>query len=385
MKSKNVLVVINLLGSAKNFVGNQFKYLSEHGYNMHLVCSPHPELKEFAMRQGISYEAIQLNRQFTPWQDFKSLWKLCKYIKKHNIDTVIGHQVKGRLLATLASFIVRVPNVIIFAHGAVFETAKGVKKSLLIAESKLESLLSDKIICVSNYIKELRLQNKIDAPEKQFLLGLGTCGGIDTKNLFNPDLVEPAIKNTLQEKYELSNCDFVIGFVGRLVRDKGVVELIDAFNIVKEQNPDKSIKLLIIGNPETRNRLPEATLEIIKSTRDIVYTGHVPHENMPALYLCMDCLVLPSYREGFGMCNIEAQAMGIPVLTSFSTGSRDSIVNELTGFYVKIDSNDIAARINHLLNSGKILDIGNAGKKWVRTNFDHYVIWPHLVKLLESF
>lgn len=88
---RKVLVVINLFSSAENFVGGQFGYLRENGYEMHLICSPDDRLDEFARRQGINYQAIPLNRQLTPWQDLKSLISICRYIRRYKIDTVIGH------------------------------------------------------------------------------------------------------------------------------------------------------------------------------------------------------------------------------------------------------------------------------------------------------
>lgn len=384
-RAKNILVVINLFGSAENFVGGQFKYLSDNGYKMHLICSDDPKLSNFAKEQDIEYEAITLNRQLTPWEDVKSLFRICKYIKRNNIDTVIGHQVKGRLLSMMASAITGVPNKVIFAHGAIFETSKGFKRKILIWESRFESLLADKVVCVSNYIKNLRIDYKIDKPCKQVILGSGTCGGIDTINMFNPDLISENQLKSLKLKYGIGDKDFVIGFVGRLVRDKGVVELVNAFEILKKRNSDKSIKLMIVGEPENRDGLPVDILKVLQSSSDIIYTGRIQHEGMPIQYLCMDCLVLPSYREGFGFCNIEAQAMGIPVLTTSITGCRDSIVDGKTGLYINLEPSDIANKIELLFNNKLRMKLGQEAKEWVDEKFDHSQIWPHVKYLLQSF
>lgn len=383
--SRNVLVVINIFESAENFVGGQFKYLTENGYKMHLICSDDPKLSNFAKEQGIEYEAITLNRQLTPWQDLKSLFRICKYIKRNKIDTVIGHQVKGRLLSMIASLITGVPNKIIFAHGAIFETSKGFKRNILIWESRIESFIANKVICVSNYIMNLRIENKIDKPSKQIILGAGTCGGIDTVNRFNPELISEGQLKSLKLKYGIYEQNFVIGFVGRLVRDKGVVELINAFEILKKRNKGKSIKLMIVGEPEKRDGLPAHILKALQFSTDIIYTGRIAHDDMAIQYLCMDCLVLPSYREGFGFCNIEAQAMGIPVLTTSITGCRDSIVDGKTGLYIKLEPIDIADKIELLFNDKKRRHLGQEAREWVDKNFDHTQIWPHVKYLLQTF
>lgn len=358
--------------------------MTDNGYTMHLMCSPADDTEKFAHQQGIQYFPVILNRQLTPMQDLKSLIMICRYIRKNHIDTVIGHQVKGRLLATVASLLTRVPNVIIFAHGAIFETASGLKRKLLILESKLESVLSDKVVCVSKYIKDLRIEYRIDRPEKQIILGAGTCGGIDTNNRFNRELINPDDIAELKKKYAICQCDFVIGFVGRLVKDKGIVELIDAFNIMKRRNPNQSLKLMIVGPQEKRDGLPDSVLHVLQDSPDIIYTGHILLDDMPKQYCCMDCLVLPSHREGFGFCNLEAQAMGIPVLTSHITGCRDSIINGLTGLYIELNSGDIADKIEIMLDVTKRQKMGEEGSKWVKENFDHTKIWPHVKKLLEE-
>lgn len=381
---KRVLVVINLFSSAANFVGGQFKYLSDQGYDMHLICSPDDRLHDFARAQGISYQPFPLNRQLTPVQDAKTLFHICRYIRRHKIDVIIGHQVKGRLLATLAGFLMRVPHVIIFAHGAIFETAKGLKRRLLLAESKLESLLSDKVVCVSTYIRDLRLKCHIDRPSQQLILGAGTCGGIDTVTRFNADLITDEECKQQKELYGITPEDFVVGFVGRLVKDKGIIELVEGFQKLKKLHPHLSFKLMIVGTPEKRDGLPAEVLEILQNSPDIIYTGQIPLDKMPLQYMCMKCLVLPSHREGFGFCNIEAQAMSIPVLTSEITGCRDSIINGKTGLYIDLSPEDIARKISVLTDESVRKAMGKEGIIWVRNNFDHTKVWPYVKSMLDS-
>lgn len=383
MKSnkKNVLQVINLLNSAKSFIGNQFSYLNDNGFEMHIICSPDEGLPSFAKDQGISFYGVQLNRQVTPWQDLKALIKICKYINKNNIGTIIGHQAKGRLLTVLAGRIMRVPNIIIFAHGSIFETSTGIKRKILILENKFESICAHKVVCVSRFVSNLRLQNKIDRPEKQFILGKGTCGGIDTQKKFKPQLVTETEKDALMDKFSIRKEEFIIGFCGRIVRDKGIVELVEAFKILQTKYPKKNIKLMLVGGYENRDSIPTMYAEYIKTHPNIILTGFIK-KRIELYYSIMSVLVLPSYRDGFGMSVIEASAMKIPVLASDITGCFETLKDGYTGFHVKINAEDISSKIERLLSPHVRKELGENGRTWVVENFDHLKVWPHLLDVI---
>lgn len=381
---KKVLHIINLFSSASNFIGGQFKFLTDSGYEMHLICSPDPEILEYSKEQGFKYKEIVLERQLSPKNDLKALIEIIKYIKKNKIDTVICHQAKGCLLGAIGAKIAGVKNILILEHGALYETASGLFRKALIAECRFVCYLATRVICVSPYILELGITNKTSRPEKRCLLGSGSCGGIDTINMFNPDLIDTNNIDLLKEKYDISPDDFIIGFAGRLVRDKGIIELLEGFNIINSRFPGKTIKLMIIGQPEKWDGLPEETLNQLQSNKDIIYTGQVPRNEMPNLYSCMDILILPSYREGLPTCNLEAQSMRIPVVTTAVSGSRDSIVNEKTGLYCQLTGESIAVQVEKLFDEDLRKRMGEEGRRWVSKNFDHTKVWPHMKALLDS-
>lgn len=382
LNKKNVLEVINLFVSAKSFIGNQFSYLNDNGFNMHLICSPDDNLSEFANQQNIEYKAVNLNRQLTPWQDLKALISICKYIKKNDIGTIIGHQTKGRLLSVLAGIIMRVPNIIIFAHGSIFETSTGLKRKILILENRFESHFAHKVVCVSNFVANLRLENKIDKPHKQFILGKGTSGGIDTQNKFNPELISEIEKDDLRQKLGIKKDDFVIGFSGRIVRDKGIVELVDAFKILQTKYQDRSIKLMFVGVFENRDSIPALYADYINSHPNIIFTGYVK-SRIELYYSIMSVLILPSYRDGFGMSVIEASAVEIPVIASSVTGCYETLVDGHTGFHIIITPEDIIAKIERLFDSLISKELGENGRVWVVNNFDHLKVWPYMIEVIN--
>lgn len=383
-KNPKILHVINLFGSAENFIGGQFLYLKQEGYDMHLICSPDPRLHEFCSQQACSPSPVVIERQISPKKDLKALIHIYKYIKKNKINTVICHQAKGVLLGVVAAKLACVKNIIILEHGALYETLKGKMRKIVIWEYKFVSHLAKKIICVSPYVLELGIKNKTSKPEKRMLLGSGSCGGIDTINFFNPKLINKSDIIELKKRYSISEDQIIIGFVGRLVRDKGVVELLEGFKSLKSKFQDKNIRLLIVGSPEKRDGLSEDILNELNSNPDIVFTGKFPRSEMPKLYSLMDILVLPSYREGLPTCNLEAQAMEIPVITTKVSGTRDSIINGKTGLYCDLNGEDIANQVEKLFDVDIREKFGKAGREWVSENFDHTKVWPHMKSLLDS-
>lgn len=379
-----VLEIINLFSSAKIFIGGQFRYLKDNGIDMHLICSPDDELDQFSQDQQIKkYEAIAINRQLSPVKDLIALYRICKFIHTNKINVLIGHQPKGTLLTVLAGIIMRVPRVILFAHGTFYETETGIRRFLFINLERFLSFFAEKIICVSDFVAEIRKSLKIDKPGKCVILGSGTCGGIDTINKFNPELTEPGKLRKLRNKLGIDQNDFIIGYSGRIVRDKGIVELIDAFQILIKKHPALSIKLLLVGDAEKRDAIPDSYLKIINNNPNIIKTGFI-REGMEYYYALMSILILPSYRDGFGLSLIEASSMQIPVLATNITGCRDAIREGVSGHYIQLDPNDIANKIEIYFDKGLAAAIGNTGRKWVTQNFDHEVIWPYMLSILTK-
>ena len=190
----------------------------------------------------------------------------------------------------------------------------------------------------------------MDNPQKQVVIGHGTCNGIDTKNKFNPSLVSDEERFQIKRNLGLSEKDFVVGFCGRIVRDKGIIELSKAIEILAKRHPNKSIKLLVIGAFEKRDAVPQITANFLQTSPLVKFTGRVLFNEIQKYYTPMNVIVLPSYREGFGLVTAEAGAMGVPAIVSRSTGCLDSIVEGQTGLYTDIDPNDIADKIEFFFN-----------------------------------
>ena len=343
--NKNILHVVNIYFVLPYFVGGQFKYFRNRGFRFHVVCSASEYLDGYAKENGFNYRVLPVLRSINILQDFKTIIGICRYIKEKQIGIIVGHTPKGGLLSMVAGWLMRVPNRIYFRHGLVYQTSYGLKRFILMSVDRLASLCATKIVCVSPSV----LQQSIE------------------------DRLAPLMK----EKWGIDNNDWVIGYSGRLVRDKGIIELVRAFRNVKKDNPH--YKLLLVGMFEVRDALPDDIQQDIKSDSQIVWTDF-QNSDMEYFYSMMNVYVLASYREGFPTGVLEAQSMEVPVITTRATGCCDSIQEGLTGLFVEHDVNQLAAAICHIHNGGTSID-GKKARTWVRNNFENHIVWKEIEKL----
>ena len=378
---KNILHVVNIYFVIPYFIGGQFRYFRQKGYNLHVVCSPSCYLKDYAKEQNFDYREIPVLRSIAPLQDIKSIIHICRYIKEDkDIGIVVGHTPKGGLLAMLAGWLMRVPQRIYFRHGLVYQTAKGLKRFILITVDRIASRLATKIVCVSPSVLQHSIEDRLAPVRKQLILGKGTCSGIDTQGKFNPANINARKLSEMKRQWGIAESDWVIGYTGRLVRDKGIIELVEAFRILKEYDP--RFKLLLVGMFEIRDALPEDVQQDIRNDPQIVWTDF-QNVDMEYFYSMMNVYVLASYREGFPTGVLEAQSMEVPVVTTRVTGCCDSIQEGVTGLFVQHNARELAACV-FKIRDGKTEISGAQARAWVVDNFDNLKVWREIEKLFED-
>lgn len=375
----NILHVVNIYFVIPYFLGDQLLFFRERGYKEYIICSPSDEIKHYAKSHLFNYKEVSIERKISIWKDFKAILSTCRYIHKENITIVTGHTPKGALIAMIASFIMGTPIRIYFRHGLVYETATGFKRKLLVWMDRLTSKLATKIVCVSPSICKKSIEDHLNPFNKQLLLSKGTCNGIDISKFNRTTLNEEQVR-VLKNKLGLDKYNFVIGFTGRLVRDKGIIELVQAFEILSKRY-DK-VALLLVGMLEERDALPIEIVEYIRMNSAIISTGYVENSKIEYYYALMDVFVLPSYREGFPTSILEASSMQLPVVTTKVTGCIDAIIEDETGMFVENDSLDITKAIEkYAINRELRKKHGSNGRKFVEKNFDQHLIWNEIEKL----
>lgn len=375
--------IFTVFSTAESFFDGQFKYLTDQGGEIILVSSNHNNAKDFSIRNNIRFVPIEMPRAMSPLTILKAIRAIIILIRKEKPDVIFGHTPVGALCAMIAAKWCGIKNRVYYRHGVIYTTMKGFKRKVFQLEEIFVSSLSTSIINVSHSLSRLAIHDNLNPENKQYVIGHGTCGGINAKTLFNPELIESHILELKRKYFNLENVDIVFGFCGRICSDKGIPELIDGFELFQEQNPDIKSKLLLVGDFDLRDGLSKAKLDQIKNNKNIIITGKQEKEIIPYLYILMDVFVFPSHREGFGMCVIEASAMQKPILVSRSHGCEDSIIEHKTGEYIDLTPQGICKGMNIMLNKEVRISLGKSGREMVLKWYDFMIMWP-LVKELYN-
>jgi glycosyltransferase involved in cell wall biosynthesis len=380
LNKKKILNVVSVYFSVPFFFGDQLKYFKLKGYDIHLVCSPSDKIEEYAYRQGVKFKEFTILRKISLLQDVKTVFALYNYIKKNNFDIVVGHTPKGALIAMLASFLARTQKRIFFRHGLVYETKTGVSKQLLINIERFTSLLSTTVVCVSPYLVNKSISDRLTSKKKLKLLNIGSCNGVDVLAKFKPINILQEKVDSFKFKFNISEEKYVIGYVGRLVKDKGIAELVNSFiNLKLKYN---HIKLLLVGPYEDKDGLSDDIRNVVKNDCDIITVGHID-DDIEYYYSLMNVFILPTHREGLGTSILEASSMCLPVLTAGHTGSRDAIIDGFTGSYIKIDALDIGEKLEkYIVNPNLYIQQGINGRNHMIKNFRQELIWDEIEKTL---
>ena len=373
---KNILHVVNIYFVLPYFIGGQFAFFRQKGYRMFAVCSESEYLDGYAREQGFGYKVVPVKRSFSVKQDVKSIRQICSYIRENEIGVIVGHTPKGGLLAMLAGWLMRVPRRIYFRHGLVYETSHGLKRFVLMTVDRISSACATKIVCVSPSVLQRSIEDHLAPADKQLVLGNGTCSGIDTQGKFCPEKINGDHLAAMRRRWGIADGDWVIGYTGRLVKDKGIIELVSAFRKLKKRY--RNMKLLLVGMFEVRDALPEDIQDDIKNDPQIVWTDF-QNTDQEYFYAMMNVYVLASYREGFPTGVLEAQSMGVPVVTTRVTGCRDAIVEGRTGLFAEHSADSIAEAITEI-HDKKVVS-GTAARKWVVEKFDNLIVWNEIEKL----
>lgn len=379
-----ILQTFSITSTPFSFFDGQFKYLTEHGYNIHMMCSYGIGVEDFSLRNGITYKENEFTRSLTPIKDILAFYRLCAYLKKEHFDVVVGHTTKDSLLLMIGAWLCKVKHRVYFRHGLLYTTQKGFKRYILLLEEKFVSAFATKIVNVSPSLAKIAIEDKLNASNKQCLIRKGTCGGIDAKSMFNPAIINKEKREELLRKYKLEDCDLVFGFCGRFCKDKGIEELVEAFNLFKKEHREIKTKLLLIGTLDTRDNISTSLYNILNMDPTIVITGFVERKKIPYYYSLMDIFILPSHREGYPTVVLETSAMELPVLTTKAHGCIDSIEDGVTGLYIPFEPQGICSVMDQLLDINKRKEMGVNGRKRVLENYDYSVMWPEVLQMYQS-
>jgi len=360
------------------FFTGQVGYMNSKGFEVHALSSPGEYLDRFASSEKASIHAVMMHRRITPLRDFNAIFKIWKILRKIRPEIVHAHTPKGGLLGMIAAFLARIPIRIYHIHGLPFMTSKGLKRTLLRCCEKVSCFLSHKIFCVSSSIRDVTIEEGLCPASKADVLLNGSINGVDAMGRFNPAVSGEQDRMKVRRKYEIPDEANVVGYVGRVVYDKGLVELAQAWEILREEFKD--LHLLIVGPFEPQDPLPPSVYQLLHSEDRIHLTGHL--DDIPPLYAAMDIFVLPSHREGFGLAASEASAMELPVVATRIPGCVDAVQDGVTGTLVApCDGKALADAIRRYFKDPEFSrEHGKAGRVRILKDFQPQAIWKELEK-----
>lgn len=371
----NVLHVVNISFVIPYYLGSQIEYIKNNNINLFIACTPSSHLFDYAKEKGFNAIGVNILREISIIEDLKAVFRLVRLIKEEKIEVVIGHTPKGALIGMMAAYLSGTKKRIYFRHGLVYETSRGFKRMVLKTVERFTGFLASRVICVSPSVLEISNKESLSNACKNIILNKGTCNGIDAEKTFNKRNVSDLILKELKIKYKLSREDRVIGYVGRLVNDKGINELVSAWKKIIEVH--KNVKLLLAGPFEQRDSIDEAIKSFIMEEPSIIHTGLI--NDVVTHYALMDIFILPSHREGFPTVVLEASAMELPIITTNVTGCKDAIVEGETGRFTSINPDAMVKDIEYYLDNPEQAKIdGKNGRKFVIDNFKQLTIWREI-------
>lgn len=293
-------------------------------YDVVAVSTPDHELQEIAQREGIRVIGVPMSRPIAPLRDLVSLWRLIRVFRRERPTMVHSITPKAGLLSMIAAWICRVPVRLHTFTGLVFPTATGLKQRILILTDRITCACATHIVPEGEGVKADLINYNITRKPLQ-VLGYGNIRGIDLDHYRrSPEVMEKAL--TLR-KPNL----FTFVFIGRVVRDKGIDELVEAFSLLHSEHPQT--RLILVGRAEDNlDPVSQNTRRTIASHPAIEAVGN--QSDVRPWLAASDALVFPSYREGFPNVVIEAGALDLPSIVTDINGSREIIVHGQNGIIV---------------------------------------------------
>lgn len=379
MKHKKLLRCITSSVSY-DLTKGQLRYLREHGYEVIGISGPPMgRSEEAAESEGIRTIVVpDLVRPISISNDLKALFELIRVIRKERPDIVHANTPKGSLLGMMAAWWCRVPHRIYTVTGLRFETATGKFRWLLKTMERITCACATKVIPEGEGVKKTLIREQITKKPLQKIHN-GNINGIDLEYFSRT----PEIQGTAQELRAQIGGDFIFVFVGRIVRDKGMIELVDAFERLNKEHP--SSRLLLVGSTEPElDPLPDATSTKLESNPNIYQAGW--QTDVRPWLVASDAFAFGSYREGFPNVVLQAGAMSLPSVVTDINGCNEIIIEGKNGYIVpKQDSEALYQGMKKLYEDrAKTKEMSEVAREMIATRYKQEDVWQATLEMYQS-
>lgn len=378
MVQKKICSVTTIAMSTQTFVLESMKEMQKRGWDVTLICNMNQQLID-KIPEGMHYYNVPMERSFSLTAAIKSTWQLIKIFRKERFSIVQYGTTHAALFGSFAAWLTRIPVRIHLQWGIYNFWEMGMVGKIYKFVEWITCWFSTTIRPVSH--KNLKVAEEIGLfkPGKGKVLGEGGTIGVNLNDYPLDKKAEWC--NAIREKYGIESDSYVFGFIGRLSKDKGNNELIQAF---KDICDGKNMTLLLVGPDE--GTLDKELSEWAHQSKQVVFTGGVPHDDMPKHLAAMDVLVHPTYREGFGMVLQEAMAMEVSIITTDIPGPSEVIEEGVSGVLVPAkDEVALAKAMDDFYgNQTKAAEYGKNGRKRAEKYFNRPIMIDNICKDKEE-
>ena len=372
---KKICFVTTVHGTLRSFVLKFAQYLhNEIDCQIHFICNPNEEFQQM-LPDYIHFHPVPMKRGIS-LGGIRAMLQMRKIFKQERFDLVQYSTPNASFYASVAAKTARIPVRLYCQWGMVYVSMKGIKRFIFKSIEKLTCRLSTHIEPDSFGNLRFGLEEKLYPEGKGSVVWNGSTGGIDLQQF---DIAQKQLWRTeIRAKYGIPENVFLYGFVGRITRDKGINELLAAFQTVLKAHP--TARLMLVGGIECESLLDKERLLWARNCPNIVFTGN--QRRIERFYSALDAFVLPSYREGFGSVVIEAEAMEVPVIATQIPGPAEAMQKDYTGLMVpKQDVNALADAMCRLYeNPALCAKFGNAGRIYVEDRFEQQAFYRYTLE-----
>ena len=380
---KKIIRTSTIALSLNYLLKGQLRFLQQH-YQIVAVSGADEHLLQVAEREKVATISLCMERNISPVKDIRSLFQLYFLFRKEKPLIVHSITPKAGLLTMTAAYFAGVPIRMHTFTGLIFPSRKGIMQKLLIAMDKVLCYCATNIYPEGEGVKADLIKYKITGKELKIIAN-GNVNGIDLSD-FNQELFSDAQKQALKDSLGIGAVDFVFIFIGRLVGDKGINELIVAFERLAAETAN--VTLLLVGPFEAKlDPLSPQAMQQINNIEQIISVGF--QKDIRPYLAISDCLAFPSYREGFPNVVLQAGAMGLPSIVSNINGCNEIIVDGENGIIIPVKSSFAlyTAMKKMVENDGYRLLLEQNARRMIALRYEQQMVWSAILaeyKMLEE-
>jgi len=368
LKNKKIVLVSTVPYFMVSQLSSQIQSFASLGMQVTIITSSGEELSKLPRDHRIRVITTDIPRKLEVWGDVKALWNLYRILKRESFDILHSFTPKAGLLCAIAGWVARIPLRFHTFTGQPWVTRKGLMRSVMRFSDRLIVQLMRHCYADSRSQCDFLIAEGIGNANELSVMGHGSLGGVDTQR-FSSEHWSEKMKYECKKNVGVDKASFIFTYIGRITVDKGISELLDAFEDLKTACPQAH--LLLIGPVDDDGK---GILERAEKQANVHCLGY--QETPECLLSMTDVLCLPSYREGFGTVVIEAAAMGVPCIGTKIPGLIDAIDDGTTGMLVPVkDSEALYKGMCRLMNDENLCKkMGEAARTRVVNLYDAKIV-----------